>query len=121
MSNTCSCSCGFSADNQNFKTVKPEEFSKEIQSPDIFLVDVRKDDEFKDGHIKGAFNLDVTDPDFEKNAEKELPKDKTIAVYCGSGKRSAMAASKLTDLGFKVLNMDGGLTAWIAAGLPVEK
>ena len=121
MAEACSCACGIPQNSDKYKTVKPEEFSKEIKSVDVYLLDVRKPDEFSDGHIHGAANLDVTDPDFTEKALKELPKDKTIAVYCGSGKRSAMAASKLTDAGFKILNLDGGLTAWKDAGLPVEK
>lgn len=118
MSDTCCC--GIPASKPE-NTVTPEEFSVEIKSPDIFLVDVRKPEEYKEGHIANAFNLDVTDPDFTEKALKELPKDKTIAVYCGTGKRSSMAAQKLLDSGFKILNLDGGLNAWIAAGLPVEK
>ena len=44
-----------------------------------------------------------------------------IAVYCGSGKRSAIASKQLSDNGYNVLNMDGGLMAWKASGLPIVK
>ena len=100
-------------------TVTPEEFSKEIRLPEDYLLDVRTKEEFDGGHIGGAHNLDVTAPDFEERAKRELPKNKRIAVYCGSGKRSAKASQDLSAEGFKVVNLDGGLAAWIAAGLPV--
>ena len=120
MENSCSCACGLpELTSENITTVSPDEFRERIYQPEFYLLDVRTPDEFKTGHIKGAHNLDVTNPDFEELAKKELPEDKVIAVYCGSGKRSAMAANKLDLLHFKVLNLEGGLTAWKNAGLPV--
>lgn len=97
-----------------------KEFEVAIKSPDVYLLDVRKPDEYATGHIAGAHNLDVLEPSFEIESLKILPKDKTIAVYCGTGKRSAMAAEKLEKEGFKVINLEGGVTAWKEAGLPVE-
>ena len=102
----------------SYMTVSPEEFKDEINSTNVFLVDVRESDEYKTGHIEGATNIDVLNPDFVTNAEHILPDDKTIAVYCGSGKRSAMASEQLTEVGYKVVNLDGGLAAWKAAGYP---
>lgn len=104
-----------------FTTVEAPEFAREIKSPDVFLIDVRTPDEFKDGHIEGAHNIDVQSPDFLTDAEKILPRDKTIAVNCGSGKRSALASEKLSAAGYKVLNLAGGLAEWKEAGLPVVK
>lgn len=104
-----------------YKTVEPKEFFDIIQSPDIYLVDVRTEEEYEDGHIKGAHNIDVQSPTFLETAKKELPKDKTIAVYCGSGKRSALASGQLADAGYEIINLDGGLAAWKEAGLPVGK
>ena len=95
------------------------QFAKDIQNPNVFLIDVRQKDEFDTGHIAGATNIDVLNPDFVINAEKILPEDKTIAVYCGTGKRSAMASEQLTEVGYKVINLDKGLEAWKAAGEPV--
>lgn len=99
--------------------MKPQEFEVAIQSPEVYLLDVRKPDEYATGHIAGAHNLDVLDPSFEIESVKVLPKDKTIAVYCGTGRRSAMAAEKLEKEGFNVINLEGGITAWKEAGLPV--
>ena len=107
--------------NEKYTTVDAVEFSKDIKSPNIYLVDVRTPEEYADGHIEGAKNLNVMSDNFEKKAEASLPKDREIAVYCGSGKRSALAAAKLSALGYKVLNMAGGMAAWNEAGLPVVK
>lgn len=98
--------------------MNPTEFSKAISQPDVYLLDVRPEADFESRHIAGAHHLDVTLPDFDEKAQEMLPKDKTIAVYCNTGKRSAMAESKLLQLGYKVINLDNGITSWIADNLP---
>lgn len=72
------------------------------------LVDVRRADEFEEGHIPGAINL----PNESIGTEKipELPdKDQTIYVYCRSGNRSKQAARKLAELGYKNIIEFGGI------------
>lgn len=98
--------------------MNPLQFSQAIKEPDIYLLDVRPLADFENSHIEGAHNLDVSDPDFITEAEATLPKDKTIAVYCNTGRHSALAQEKLEALGFKVINLDNGFTSWIAEGLP---
>ena len=95
-----------------------EEFSQAIKQPDVFLLDVRPLADFEKVHIPGAHHIDVTDPNFKEEAETKLPKDKKIAVYCNTGKRSAMAQEQLENLGFNVLNLENGITSWIAAKYP---
>ena len=71
-----------------------------------FLLDVREDYEYQDGHIKGAINLPLREILEKKDI---LPKDKDIYVYCRSGHRSADAVNFLKSLGFeKVHNIEGG-------------
>ena len=96
----------------------PSEFADAIKKPGVYLLDVRPLEDFEKTHIAGANHLDVTLPDFEEKAQEMLPKDETIAVYCNTGKRSAIAFQKLTDLGYKVINLDKGITSWIADGFP---
>ena len=98
--------------------MNPKEFSEAIKKPGVYLLDVRPEADYEKTHIEGAHHLDVTDPDFDKKAQDTLPKDETIAVYCNTGKRSAMAQEKLLKLGFNVINLDNGITSWIAEGLP---
>ena len=93
---------------------KSEENSTNVEANDIenllknkeFLLDVREEYEYQDGHIKGAINLPLREILEKKDT---LPKDKDIYVYCRSGHRSADAVNFLKSLGFeKVHNVDGG-------------
>ena len=95
------------------------EFATAIEKPGVFLLDVRGADEFKEAHIAGAHNIDVTNADFLKEAKRVLPANQTIAVYCRSGKRSSMASDMLAANGYKVIDLEGGITAWQEAGEPV--
>lgn len=96
----------------------PSEFSEAIKQPGVFLLDVRPASYYDTTHIPGAHNLDVTDPDFKQKALETLPKDETIAVYCNTGKHSAIAQEQLKELGFNVINLDEGINSWIAAKYP---
>ena len=69
-----------------------------------------------EGHIAGAVNIDVLQPDFEQKGKAVLPKGKTIALYCRSGKRSKKAARILSELHYKVVELDGGYLEWTKAG-----
>ena len=77
--------------------------------------------EFAEGHIKGAILIDQFQNDFVELAQAKLPKDKTIAIYCRSGRRSANTAGKLADVGYKCVNLKGGIIAWKEANMPVIK
>lgn len=115
----CLSSCG----QQKFKTMDADEFEKAISSDSVQLVDVRTADEFWQGHIASpdVKNIDVQQPNFIQRASKELDNGKTIAVYCRSGKRSAAAAGQLTEQGFKVINLDGGILEWQQRGKPTAR
>ena len=105
----------------SYATVSAEEFSDLLKSNNTFLLDVRTPDEFKEGHIEGAYNLDVNAPDFLTRAKETLPKDKTIAVYCLAGKREAKASDELFPDGYKIVDLEGGIEGWIKAGYPTVK
>ena len=96
----------------SIKTVSADEFAQIIKSDSVILVDVRTEDEYNAGHIEGARNIDVLKDDFNNIATTSLPKDKEIAVYCRSGKRSMKAANILAKDGFKVINLKGGWLEW---------
>ncbi len=96
----------------SIKTVSADEFAQIIKSDSVILVDVRTADEYNAGHIDGARNIDVLKDDFNNIATTSLPKDKEIAVYCRSGKRSMKAANILAKDGFKVINLKGGWLEW---------
>lgn len=105
--------------NDNIISVSAPEFDKEIKADSVQLLDVRTPQEYAEGHIDGALNINVQSDDFKQMAEKELSKDSTILVYCRSGRRSMDAAEILTKLGYKVVNLKGGIIEWKEDGLPV--
>ena len=104
---------------QNFENTDVQGFSELITNPDVILLDVRTADEYAEGHIEGAILIDQKQSDFMEKAKDTLPIDKTIAVYCRSGRRSANAADKLADIGYKCVNLKGGILAWKEADMPV--
>lgn len=105
---------------QNFENTDVQGFSELITNPGVVLLDVRTADEYAEGHIEGAVLIDQKQDDFVEKAKAVLPIDKTIAIYCRSGRRSANAAGKLADAGYKCVNLKGGVIAWKEAGKPVS-
>ncbi len=108
---------------QVVKDITPDEASHMmlISSKIISLIDVRTPQEYVDGHIENVLNIDFNSADFIEQVDK-LNRNVTYIVYCHSGKRSAAASNVMAKLGFKdIYNMDGGITAWEAAGLPIIK
>ncbi|MGM9758484.1 MAG: rhodanese-like domain-containing protein [Parabacteroides sp.] len=106
----------FTACSKRYPSLRVNEFEEAISHPDVVLLDVRTEQEFNEGHIPNAINLDVKKDDFESQALASLPKDKTIAVYCRSGKRSKKAAGILTKAGFQVIELKKGFQSWTEAG-----
>jgi len=112
--------CNSSA--QKKSTVAVNEYEKATQSTSVQLVDVRRPEEFKDGHLKGAVLANWQEPANFKEVAGKLDKSKPVYVYCQAGVRSDKAADWLTQNGFKeVINLEGGIQAWKDAGKPVEK
>ena len=107
--------------SQNYENMEVKEFAELIADSNVVILDVRKDNEFAEGHIKGAVLIDQFQSDFVEQAKAKLPKDKTIAIYCRSGRRSSNAAGKLADIGYKCVNLKGGILAWKEANMPVIK
>ncbi|WP_304999627.1 rhodanese-like domain-containing protein [Duncaniella muris] len=105
--------------NDNIVSVPAPEFEKEIKSDSVQLVDVRTPQEYAEGHIDGALNINVQSDDFKELAQRELSKDSTVLVYCRSGRRSLDAAEMLTRLGYNVVNLKGGIIEWKEDGLPL--
>ena len=99
----------------------PEEAARRVAAGIAVLIDVREPGEWRDGVVKGALLLPLSDlqgerlrwkPVLEANADKEL------ILYCRSGNRSGIAAGLLAGEKFKTANA-GGFSAWKAAGQPV--
>ncbi len=95
------------------------ELEEHMGSDDIFLLDVRDEESFSEGHIKGAVNIYAGH--VKGNLEK-IPKDKHVVVYCDSGVKTSMVASILKAGGYEeITNVLGGFIAWKRSGNKVVK
>lgn len=108
------------ASTSDWNMVKASELKKELESGQkLLLLDVREPAEFKEGHIKGAMNISVSE--LPKRAG-ELPREKSLKIvaYCATGRRSAYAAMFLRVYGYgDVRSLASGFKGWAGAGYPV--
>ena len=110
-------SIGFTSCNcNNWTDLTPDEFEKSYIADGTVTIDVRTADEFAQGHLYHAVNIDWQKNGFMDEIKENFNTTLTLAIYCRSGKRSAAAAQALSDAGYKVLNLTGGYTAWTEAG-----
>jgi len=104
-----------------FDLASPAE-SAEIQTdpPEgLVILDVRTPEEFNSGYLQGATMIDFYASDFTDRLA-ELDRDVPYLVYCRSGNRSGQTINIMKDLGFtNVTDIDGGITAWAQADLPI--
>ncbi|WP_424494424.1 rhodanese-like domain-containing protein [Salinimicrobium sp. GXAS 041] len=92
--------------------LKPQEFKAEIQAAHVQLIDVRTPEEFDEGHIVGAKNVDYKSNDFLMEIDR-LDRERPVYIYCRSGNRSSNAAKELYQMGFlKIYNLEGGYLSW---------
>lgn len=82
------------------------------------VVDVREPDEYAGAHVPGAVNIPLGDL---QSRISEIPTQGNVYVICQSGGRSSRAIEMLAGQGRSAVNVDGGTTAWIQAGLQTEK
>lgn len=109
--------CNSQTSNQSLTATAFNEKIKEQNNS--MVLDVRTPEEYADGYIANAMNIDYRNASFEQEISK-LDKDKIYYVYCLSGKRSASAKDIMLKNGFKnVVNLEGGILAWQAANLPL--
>ena len=108
----CALLFSCSADNR-FKSVSVEEFEVLITDTTVQRLDVRTPEEYAEGHIPGSINIDVLIDSFEPKALDALDKERTVALYCRSGRRSKKAASILSHNGFQVVELATGFNGWV--------
>jgi len=80
-------------------------------------IDVRQDYEWDAGRIEGARHIEVNDLNASADS---IPRERSVVFYCRSGSRSGMAAEAFRQAGCEAFHIEGGLTAWAAAGLPLD-
>lgn len=111
----------FTPDVINGKAVELPQISAEelhARMSEVHIVDVRGRKEHEEKHIEGARNIPMG---YIVRHLDELPREETLVTHCASGLRSQVVASLLHKHGFaNTVNLQGGIEAWIAAGLPTE-
>ncbi|MBP2830757.1 rhodanese-like domain-containing protein [Aquimarina sp. U1-2] len=89
-----------------------EEMDSLLKMGEVQLIDVRTPEEYADGYIDGAINIDYRNENFEDLIAK-VDKSKPVAVYCGRGGRSGQCSAYMRKAGFKkIYDLDGGITEW---------
>lgn len=95
---------------------------KTRRQPDDVVLDVRTPAEFAEGHLVGAQNVDVNQPDFTERIEAlGLDPAQPVYLYCRSGTRSGRAAQILRDMGFAEAHNVGGFEELARAGVEAER
>ena len=95
-----------------YEQITAEEAKRIMDSEEKHIIlDVREQNEYDEGHIKGAILIPYTE--IENKAEEMLPdKDAQILVYCRSGRRSKIASESLAKLGYTNIKEFGGIIDW---------
>ena len=102
---------------ESFPNVGPAELADKIASGELKVIDVRSDSEWATGHIAHAEHRFLGKLGRQLD---DVPGERTIVTQCQSGARSAIAASILQAAGKRVINMAGGMNAWLKAGFATE-
>jgi rhodanese-related sulfurtransferase len=103
------------------KRASPLQVTQVINRGKATIVDVSTAEEFAKGHLRDAKNIPLADL-ATRIGELDKSKARSVVVVCQTGARADKAARQLAAAGFDdVVSLDGGLTAWQAAGLPVTK
>ena len=104
------------------KNLTTHEVTQKINKEEAVILDIRKHEEFKKGHITGARQLkadEINQADFSK---LEKFKNTPIIVVCLYGMNAGKTANKLAKAGFaQAFTLKGGMEAWTSANLPVTK
>ena len=90
-------------------------------NPRFVILDIRTPEEYAEGHIEGAVNMDYYHPGFQVELNK-LDKTKVYLMYCRTGNRSGQAFEFMKEQHFtEVYHMEDGIVSWRKEGLPVVK
>lgn len=106
------CACGSESTSASYTQITQKEAMKMIEKDDgHVIVDVRRQDEYDEGHIKDA--ILIPNESISGKKPKGLPDlDQIILIYCRSGHRSKEASQKLADMGYTNIYEFGGINTW---------
>ena len=102
-----------------YEMISEKELDRLLEKEQGFVIDLRSPWEYAAYHIPGAVNIPL---DGSRGEYKNLPKDKTIVVFCAIGLRGYIVARVLMQLGYEVMNLNGGYRTYatVTASAPVN-
>jgi rhodanese-related sulfurtransferase len=104
-----------------FETVTPADVAPRVESGEVLLVDVREDAEWAAGRAPGAMHVPLDAVAGQLEQVRKAAAGRPVAFICRSGRRSAEAARIAAESGLPgVINVDGGMSGWVDAGLPIR-
>lgn len=99
-------------ETEHFKLLNSAQYEQVISENGVTIIDVRTPEEYQNGHIENAQNINVQSGDFKAKMEN-FDREKPIYIYCRSGSRSANAGRILEEMGFKeIYDLKGGILSW---------
>lgn len=110
----------FLEDRNSLKAIKKEELWSRIQTNDVVIIDVRPNEEYISGHIKGSVSIPLSEL---KNRLDEIPANREIVAYC-RGPYCVLAPEAVEFLkskGYNAVRLEEGVMEWKSAGFPVEQ
>jgi rhodanese-related sulfurtransferase len=112
-------SCAQTSTNTSL-TLNAAAYKEAIAAKNIQVLDVRTAAEFNGGHIQNALQANWLDQKEFTDRTQHLDKNLPVYVYCQAGARSASAQAALEAKGYKVINLEGGMSNWKMSGFPVD-
>ena len=112
-------SCAQTSTNASL-TLNATAFKEAIAAKNIQVLDVRTAAEFNGGHIQNSLQANWLDKKEFTDRTQHLDKNLPVYVYCQAGARSASAQAALEAKGYKVINLEGGMSNWKMSGFPVD-
>ncbi len=114
-----------STPEQLIKDINPKQafelIQKNVNNLDFVIIDVRTAEEFNNGHIENAKNVDVNSGNFKEDIS-QLDRSKKYLIYCRTGIRGKAASTIMQEQGFReIYNIEQGITGWMDAGYPIVK
>ena len=106
--------CFSQISKNKYEILEYEIFKNDTQLKNILLIEVRTSEEYKEGHIEGAINIDFYQENVFNSYFKKIDNTKPVYIYCRSGNRSRKTSNKLIEMGFvKIYDLKDGYVSWI--------
>ncbi len=105
---------------QNGKTITADSLQVVLKTEKVVVLDVRTPEEFAEGHLEGAVNIDYRNQNFSSRVDS-LDKTQKYEVYCRSGHRSGESVKIMTEKGYDAYSLTGGILEWQLKGFEVVK